>query len=113
EELEARNRRMAEAKAAQEARMAQLAASREEKIEDAPEEIMEAGGERRVARGKDGGRSRGDNGSGGGRAWRAGRWGWQATGLSSTAGWLISPKCGSRRRGRPWFDLSWNVSRPA
>ena len=42
EELEARNRRMAEAKAAQEARMAQLAASREEKIEDAPEEIMEA-----------------------------------------------------------------------
>ena len=33
---------MAEAKAAQEARMAQLAASREEKIEDAPEEIMEA-----------------------------------------------------------------------
>ena len=42
EELEARNRRMAEARAAQEARMAQLAASREEKIEDAPEEIMAA-----------------------------------------------------------------------
>src|ERR1700730_7474065 len=42
EELEARDRRMAEAKAAQEARMAQIAASREEKIEDAPEEIMEA-----------------------------------------------------------------------
>ena len=45
EELEARNRRMAEAKAAQEARMAALAASREEKIEDAPEEIMEAAAE--------------------------------------------------------------------
>ncbi len=42
EELEARNRRTAEAKAAQEARAATLMASQQEKIEDAPEEIMEA-----------------------------------------------------------------------
>src|ERR1017187_1580906 len=45
EELEARNRRIAEAKAAQEARTAALMASREERAEeapDAPEEIMEA-----------------------------------------------------------------------
>jgi small subunit ribosomal protein S6 len=44
EELEARNRRIAEAKAAQEARAAALMASQQqqERIEDAPEEIMEA-----------------------------------------------------------------------
>src|ERR1700723_647807 len=45
EELEARNRRIAEAKAAQEARAAALMASREQPAEDAPdapEEIMEA-----------------------------------------------------------------------
>jgi small-conductance mechanosensitive channel len=44
EELEARNRRIAEAKAAQEARAAALTASQQqqERIEDAPEEIMEA-----------------------------------------------------------------------
>jgi hypothetical protein len=48
EELEARNRRIAEAKAAQEARAAALMASREERVEetpDAPEEIMEAAAE--------------------------------------------------------------------
>ena len=48
EELEARNRRIAEAKAAQEARAAALMASREEQVEetpDAPEEIMEAAAE--------------------------------------------------------------------
>ncbi|MDO8434874.1 MAG: 30S ribosomal protein S6 [Candidatus Binatus sp.] len=44
EELEARNRRIAEARAAQEARVAALTASQQqqERIEDAPEEIMEA-----------------------------------------------------------------------
>ena|SRR6266851_1038576 len=44
EELEARNRRIAEAKVAQEARAAALMASQQtqERIEDAPEEIMEA-----------------------------------------------------------------------
>jgi ribosomal protein S6 len=51
EELEARNRRIAEAKAAQEARAAALMASREERpvaaeeAPDAPEEIMEAAAE--------------------------------------------------------------------
>jgi len=51
EELEARNRRIAEAKAAQEARAAALMASREERATgaeeapDAPEEIMEAAAE--------------------------------------------------------------------
>ena len=51
EELEARNRRIAEAKAAQEARAAALMASREERASeaeeapDAPEEIMEAAAE--------------------------------------------------------------------
>jgi hypothetical protein len=46
--LEAPNRRIAEAKAAQEARAAALMASREERAEeapDAPEEIMEAAAE--------------------------------------------------------------------
>src|ERR1700723_3993143 len=48
EELDARNRRIAEAKAAQEARAAALMASREQPAEDAPdapEEIMEAAAE--------------------------------------------------------------------
>jgi hypothetical protein len=48
EELEARNRRIAEAKAAQEARAAALMASREQPAEeapDAPEEIMDAAAE--------------------------------------------------------------------
>ena len=48
EELEARNRRIAEAKAAQEARAAALMASREQPVEeapDAPEEIMDAAAE--------------------------------------------------------------------
>ena len=57
EELEARNRRLAEAKAAQEARAAALMAAREERVEeppDAPEEIMEAAAEE-IA-GPDGGR---------------------------------------------------------
>jgi small subunit ribosomal protein S6 len=48
DEIEARNRRIAEAKAAAEARAAALAAAQTqtEKIEDAPEELMmEAGGE--------------------------------------------------------------------
>jgi len=42
EEIDARNRRIAEAKAAAEARMAALAAAQQEKekIEDAPEELM-------------------------------------------------------------------------
>jgi small subunit ribosomal protein S6 len=42
EELDARNRRIAEAKAAQEARAQALMDSKQEKIEDAPEEIMDA-----------------------------------------------------------------------
>lgn len=49
EELEARNRRIAEAKAAQEARAAALMAAREERAAedapDAPEEILEAAAE--------------------------------------------------------------------
>jgi small subunit ribosomal protein S6 len=42
EELDARNRRIAEAKAAQEARAQALMDSKQEKLEDAPEEIMDA-----------------------------------------------------------------------
>ena len=55
EEIDARNRRVAEAKAAAEARAAALAAAQQEKVEDAPEELMMEAGEEESS-GPDGGR---------------------------------------------------------